>query len=707
MNNKYLLFYLIFFVLLVSCGKNSIDKPAEKQSDTLFSSDSLWVATGNELLDSMLQISAVAPQDTNLARLYYEIGEMYEDNDFEQAKVYYLKLKELSQHLNWDEGYFLYASVFSNLLIREGLTDSALVILHEASQIALDENNEVNIANLMFSKGNVYFMKGWHETALSFYMEALAMYEKRADNQKIQQLYYMMAQLYLSTDAVDKAIEYGEKSVALNPENPPALAALAMAYSSAHQYEKAKKYYDEALYLALLQNNNYLAGLIYFHIANDALFAFDLPRAEKFAKKSLEINRQFGDAVFFTDLILLSKLEQVKGNYHKSEIYANEALEIALTLDALKEIRLCYMILSELSIAQGKYQENIHYWEESNLLEIALAKETMLNANEELEARYKFAKKEFEIENQRRIIATQKLQHRLLITGVSLCILALVFLLFIVRMRNKRNQELKEKNAILAEMNATKNKFFSIISHDLKNPAISIHDALKMLCHNADSWEPDFLNNYYCELLKSSEKQIELIYDLLDWSQVQTGRITFTPAPFFLPNLASDMALVCKMAQNKGVNFTISIPEDAIVTFDRNVLITVVRNLLTNAVKFTAAEGTVSLEVKEIKGIKGIKEIKGYADKEIKGCADKEIKGYADKEIKQYIISVNDDGVGMTPEQLHNLFRIDSAHSQRGTNGERGSGLGLIICKEFLEKNGSALHIESEPGKGSRFWFEI
>jgi len=687
MNNRCLLFYLIFFVLLISCGKNSIDKSAEKQPNLLFISDSLWVETGNELLDSLLQISTVAPQDTNLAQLYYEIGEMYEDNDFEQAKLYYLKLKELSKHLNWEEGYFLYVSVFSNLLIREGFTDSALVILHEASQIALDANNEVNIANLMFSKGNVYFVKGWYETALTCYMEALAMYEKREDYQKIQQLYYMMAQLYLSTDAVDKAIEYGEKSVALNPEDPPALAALAMAYSSAHQYEKAKGYYDEALQLALLQNNNYLTGLIYFHIANDALFAFDLPRAEKYARKSLEINRQFGEAVFFTDLILLSKLEQVKGNYNKSEIYANEALEISLALEALKETRLCYMILSELAIAQGNYQENIHYWEESNLLEIALAKETMINANEELEAKYKFAKKEFEIENQRRIIATQKLQHRFLITGVSLCILALLFLLFLISMRNKRNKELKEKNEILAEINATKNKFFSIISHDLKNPAISIHDALKMLCQNANSWDPDFLNNYYCELLKSSENQIELIYDLLDWAQVQTGRIIFTPAPFFLPNLASDMALVRKMAQNKGVNFTISIPEDAIVTFDRNVLVTVVRNLLTNAVKFTTTGGTVALEITECRDVA------------------RNVLPNARNVLPKYIISVNDDGVGMTPEQLRNLFRIDTAHSKRGTAGEQGSGLGLIICKEFLEKHGCTLHVESEIGKGSRFWF--
>jgi len=674
--NKFPLFYLIFFVLLVSCSKNSIDKSAEKQPYTLFASDSLWIETGNELLDSLLQVSAVALQDTNLARLYYEIGNMYEDNDFEQAKEYYRKLEDLSRYLNWGEGYFLYVSVFSNLLIREGLTDSALVILQKAHQIALSENNEAQIANIIFSKGNAYFMKEWQETALSCYMEALSLYEKRDDSQKIQQLYYMMAQLYLSIDAVDKAIEYGEKSVSLNPEDPPALAALAMAYSSAHQYEKAKGYYDEALRLTLLQNNNYLTGLIYFHIANDALFAFDLQRAEKFAEKSLEINRQFGEAVFFTDLILLSKLEQVKGNYYKSEMYANKALEIAIALNALKEIRLCYMILSELSIAQGKYQENIQYWEESNLIEIALAKEIMFGANEEMEAKYKIAKKELEIEAQQRVIARQKLQHWLLISGIAVCVVFLVLLLYVIRLRNKRNQDLKEKNEILAEINATKNKFFSIISHDLKNPAISIYDALKMLLQNAHSWETDFLNKYYEELLKSSEKQIDLIYDLLDWAQVQTGRITFIPAPFFLPNLISDMALVSKMAQDKGINLNISIPEESIATCDRNVLITVVRNLLTNAVKFTDTGGIISL------------------------CIEPTANG-------KFTVSITDTGTGMSETQLHNLFCLESTHSHRGTAGEQGSGLGLIICKEFLEKHGSTLHVESMAGKGSRFWFEI
>jgi len=251
--------YFSFFLLLLfaACGSFT-DEPANTQSSNLFMPDSLWTNTGDEQLDSLLYIAATSPKDTNLAKLYLYIGEMYEDNDFELAKTYYLKSEEISDYLNWDEGKYMYTCVFSSLLIREGLSDSALVILQKAHQAALQENDEAKVANITFSKGNAYFMKGWYGTALAHYMEALLIYEKIDDSQKIQQLYYMMAQLYLSIDAVEKAIKYGEKSVSMNKEDPSALAALAMAYSSAQKYEKAKEYYDEALRLALLQNSNFL-----------------------------------------------------------------------------------------------------------------------------------------------------------------------------------------------------------------------------------------------------------------------------------------------------------------------------------------------------------------------------------------------------------------------------------------------------------------
>ena len=138
------------------------------------------------------------------------------------------------------------------------------------------------------------------------------------------------------------------------------------------------------------------------------------------------------------------------------------------------------------------------------------------------------------------------------------------------------------------------------------------------------------------------------------------------------------------MADNKGVAFSAQMPDNAIVAGDRNMLAIVVRNLLINAVKFTPAGGQVMFEVSQ-------------------GCC----RDGARPVSTGYTIAVSDTGIGMTKEQISKLFRLDSARSRKGTAGEEGSGLGLIVCRELLEKHGSELHIESEEGKGSRFWFEL
>ncbi|MCL2245751.1 MAG: histidine kinase [Lentimicrobiaceae bacterium] len=447
--NNYLCLVCILFVFL---GCNSPKKDIGNISPRNPVFDSLWTATefettDNEQLDSLLHLAAISPVDSNLAKLYFEIAEMYEDNDFEQAKNYYSKFGNLSYELSWSEGIYLHAGGFSNLLVREGLTDSALVVLQKAYELAVRENSEANKANIIFSKGNAYFMKEWYKTALSCYMDALSIYEKRVDNKKIQQLYYMMAQLYQSIFAVDKAIEYGQKSVLLNHEDPFARLALAMAYSSAHQYGKAKEYYEDALQLSVSQNNTYLMGLCFFHIANDALFTFDLKRAEKYALQSMEINQEFGQAVYFTDLILLSKLEQVKGDYVKSEEYAKEALQIATEINAPKEKRTCYMILSELAVAQHKYHETIQYWEASNLLEIDIAKEMALRAAEEMETQYVTEKNELTIKVLRE---EKRLYSWIIIAGGVGLFLALAVFFFLWRL-NVQGKRVAEQQKLLAE----------------------------------------------------------------------------------------------------------------------------------------------------------------------------------------------------------------------------------------------------------------
>ncbi|MDR2232223.1 MAG: HAMP domain-containing histidine kinase [Tannerella sp.] len=261
-----------------------------------------------------------------------------------------------------------------------------------------------------------------------------------------------------------------------------------------------------------------------------------------------------------------------------------------------------------------------------------------------------------------------------LVAGVAVFGIILFLLWYMLRLRNRRNRA-------LAEMNATKDKFFSIISHDMKNPAEAQRDGLRLLVQHAGQWDAGTLAKYLGNLLETAEGQVELIYNLLGWAQLQTGRLVYRPAAFNLAaGLRSDIALIRGMAEKKGVALAVRIPDDADITGDSNMLATAVRNLLSNAVKFTPAGGTVTLDV---------------------------ARTGTDSTAPEYTISVSDTGVGMTADQIANLFRLDNARSQPGTAGEQGSGLGLIVCRELIEKHGSALHVESAPDSGSRFWFVV
>ena len=666
---------LITAVLLLSVGCNRTDKPDARQPQTAFAPDSLLTPTGDAKLDSLLQAAAIAPQDTDLVKLYYDIGEMYEDNDYEKAKEYYLKAGSLSEELDWNEGRYLYASGFALIITRERLADSALAILQKALDLAEREKNEYQEADMLVSIGNVYTMKGWFETALNYYIKALSFYEKNKSD-KLLTLYYQLTQIYCDINAVDKAVEYGEKAVALDNEDVYALSALADAYSSAYRWEEAKACNEQALTLCKAQNNLYLMGFTYYQLADDAWSVFDLKNAEEYASKALDINSQFGRLACFPTLVLLSKIEQLKGRWSKSEEYAREALQIGLEQDILEGMKFCYRILSELAVAQHRYDESVQCWKKIDSLEVAIAQTTTLRAAEEMAAKYETDKKELEIDKQKNIIDRQNRQRWMLAGGIGVCMIVLALLWYMLRLRSRRNRALTERNDTLAEMNATKNKFFSIISHDLKNPAVAQHDAIQLLVDNARLWDADTLSACYHELLKSSKGQVELLYNLLNWAQIQTGRMAYIPATFNLATrLRADITLVRKQAENKRITFTVQMPDDVFVTGDSNMLTTVVRNLLTNAVKFTGQGGAVTLDISP--------------------C-----------DATGYTVSVADTGTGMSEEQIRDLFRLDNRHSRPGTANEQGSGLGLIVCKELLEQHGSVLRVESEEGKGSRFWFK-
>jgi signal transduction histidine kinase len=184
------------------------------------------------------------------------------------------------------------------------------------------------------------------------------------------------------------------------------------------------------------------------------------------------------------------------------------------------------------------------------------------------------------------------------------------------------------------------------------------------------------LSSYYSELLKSADSQVELLYNLLGWAQLETGRMSVHPDVFDLKLVINaETKLMQLPLANKNILLSCSFPENTLAFADKTMIGTVVRNLLSNAIKFTHVDGEIELAVTEQKDI--------------------------------FVVSIKDNGIGMTPETRNKLFRIDSQHSTSGTAGESGSGLGLIVCKELVEKNGGTLTVESEEGKGTTFRFTV
>lgn len=242
--------------------------------------------------------------------------------------------------------------------------------------------------------------------------------------------------------------------------------------------------------------------------------------------------------------------------------------------------------------------------------------------------------------------------------------------------RKRHTDEINRIAEELRQLNNTKDKFFSIIAHDLRNPFITILGFTDLLLTDYKELDESEIIFYLEEMKKSAEISHNLLQNLLQWSRSQTGRIEFNPTKILLKNLVNvNLELLQPTAANKEIQIKSEVVDDIYVQADEDMLNTIIRNLITNAIKFTPKGGTITI-------------------------AAKEVGKYAE-------ISVEDTGVGMSEATMANLFRLDTTHSTLGTNQEAGTGLGLILCKEFVEKHDGKIWVESKLGVGSKFIFYL
>jgi two-component system sensor histidine kinase/response regulator len=236
---------------------------------------------------------------------------------------------------------------------------------------------------------------------------------------------------------------------------------------------------------------------------------------------------------------------------------------------------------------------------------------------------------------------------------------------------------IEEQSKELQKLNADKDKFFSIIAHDLRSPLIGFLGLSRLLAEQLPRLTQAEIMDIASDIRNSSTDIYRLLENLLEWSQMERGLIPFKPGKVKLRTVVDEsLSMVLETTRIKKIEISIDVPDFIYVFADSNLLKSVFRNLVYNAIKFTPQEGRVKFTA----GIFGERNVK---------------------------VSIRDTGIGMSPEMVENLFRLNVQTNRTGTEGEPSTGLGLILCKEFIEKLGGKLCIESEEGKGSDFSFSL
>jgi PAS domain S-box-containing protein len=245
-----------------------------------------------------------------------------------------------------------------------------------------------------------------------------------------------------------------------------------------------------------------------------------------------------------------------------------------------------------------------------------------------------------------------------------------------ISLRKESELKIKQQNEQLVELNKTKDRFISILAHDLKNPFNAILGYTELITNNFDEYNKEELKEYISIISNSAKDTFNLLENLLEWAYSQQNKVKLNPQKTNLLTITNEcLNLARSSALAKNITIRIQIDEQTNVVADKEMIKTVIRNLLTNAIKFTSDDGSVIVKSKQNND--------------------------------NIEIAITDTGIGMDEKTRNSLFKIGETKSALGTNGERGTGFGLMICKEFIEKHGGNIWVESQKGQGSTFYFTI
>lgn len=656
--------FTVFFLSIFSCCGQSKQVVDSLQQLALGQADSLKSATYIQLASMYLYSSADKAFDyAKKALAAAEVGKSTQQiaESHRQVGLAHWQLGNLSEA---SEQFYMALSLYEKIAHKQG------------------------IANTIGNLGLVKNAAENYEEAIKLYKEAVQKQTEINNKGRMAVNYNNLGDAYFKLKNYPEAIDYYHKALNTYQTKPRDIDKVTNFRNLGAVYT-AMGNYDSAYY--------YLAS-------NDVLYA------------SLEEKRgQASNYKLFAELFLKQKKAS------EAQVYALKGLEIAQKNSLKPILRDIYELLSEIYFQQGSYEPAFNAQKQMVLYRDSVLNEKNITKIMGQQLVYEAQKKELEIELLKKLHLQSSQNQQIIIASlVAISILGLVFTInvyngrknarqknILLEAKNKEINEQKEELATqkeelivsannlseafnrielkkikieeqaekLQELNKQKDKIFSIIGHDLRSPMAALQGVLGIL--DPDTFTKEELIMIKQDISAQLKGVDTILQNLLQWARNQNSGQKMEVSVFELTeSIATNITLLSPIAHEKNIALNVVLPESLKISADANQVSTVIRNLLSNAIKFTPPSGKITVEGLKIN----------------------------DKEAQ---VSVADTGMGMSAAQLQKLFEVSTHFTTQGTAGEKGTGLGLLLCKDFVEQNGGKIAVESEVGKGTRFYFTI
>ncbi len=605
-----------------------------------------------------------AKKDTAQVKILNGLSFSLRESDPDLALQYSSQAYQLSRTLSYKKGMGRAMGNSGWIYYRKGDFVKALEDSYEGLKLSEREKDLEEVARSLNNIGAINYEQKQYESALVYFKRAAEISRQINDLSSLSRSLNNIAYLYLSSSlSLDSAIVYSNRAHDISLKTKEAyLVAFSYRlkgdiYSSKKDYKQALENYEQSVKYCNLSGVNTMRVAAMHRIAKIYVQTGRNDEAIVILKKNINEAHLFG----YRDELersykVIAQAYQAKANSSLAYDYLQKHLVLHDSLYNAQNT-------SELSSLRNRFDMDMKQAQ----IEL-LTKESALHQEE---------------------ITRQRVQLYALIGGGTLFLLLMIILLLsnqkIKRAKSKlehqkeelakKNEEIGEKSNELIRINATKDKLFSIIGHDFRSPLQSLKGLLELIKYKNLSQQE------FAEYSKDLRKKVDNVYNnlnnLLNWSVLQLQGIQTKPAPFEIHELAEEVCdLYIQVSEQKNVLLLNEMEDNVHVLADRDQIHLVIRNLISNSIKFTPTGGTVKIYCQKTEG-------------------------------NHMEISVEDSGVGIAAKDMSKLFGNDSLWTINGTNNEKGLGLGLRLCKEFIEKNNGHLAVHSEPGIGTTFTFTL